>query len=319
MFTVATNKYSMLFTKFLDTAKKYQTKLAINNLTYDDVVNLVQTREYCPVCYSTDYTVILDILKAASINKPIVILPKFKRDEVIIPELQDNFGIYLFSSGSTGKRKSIFLSEEMILANSSNAIECQTISEYDNILTVCSLNHTGGLNAQTIPGLLIGAHIIVEEFNAFNFFKKLQQHQITLTHLIPLHIDALIKVKSKIKIDHLRLVVAGSDCVYLNQIKFWLELDTEFMVNYGLTEAGPIILNHTFNKTSDLSVYDHGVVLGNTTWCEYKIIDGELFLKGNSVNTNDWLATGDCVEKKDNWILYRGRKSAGCKIIPKQY
>ena len=309
----------MLFTKFLDTAKKYQTKLAINNLTYNDVVNLVQAREYCSVCYSTDYTVILDILKAASVDKPIVILPKFKRDEVVIPELGDNFGIYLFSSGSTGKRKSIFISENMLLSNADNAVACQAINEYDNILTACSLNHTGGLNAQTIPGLLVGAHIIVEEFNAFNFFKKLQQHQITLTHLIPLHIDALIKVKSKIKIDHLRLVVAGSDCVYPNQIKFWLELDTEFMVNYGMTEAGPIILNHTFNKMSDLSIYNHGIVLGNTAWCEYKIIDGELFLKGDAVNTSDWLATGDCVEKKDNWILYQGRKSAGCKIIPKQY
>lgn len=309
----------MLFTKFLDTAKKYQAKLAINNLTYNDVVNLVNSREYRSVCYSTDYTVILDILKAASVNKPIVILPKFKRDEVVIPDLLDHFGIYLFSSGSTGKRKPIFLSEEMILSNASNAIECQTIDEYDNILTVCSLNHTGGLNAQTIPGLLVGAHVIVEEFNAFNFFKKLQQHQITLTHLIPLHIDALVKVKNKTKLDHLRLVVAGSDCVYPAHIKFWLELDTEFMINYGMTEAGPIILNHTFNKNSDLSVYNYGVVLGNTAWCEYKIIDGELFLKGKSINTNDWLATGDCVQQQDDWLLYQGRKSAGCKIIPKQY
>ena len=86
-----------------------------------------------------------------------------------------------------------------------------------------------------------------------------------------------------------------------------------------MTEAGPIILNHTFNKDSDLSIYNFGVALGDTAWCEYKIIDGELFLKGNAVNASDWIATGDCVEKNGDWIVYRGRKSAGCKIIPKQY
>jgi acyl-coenzyme A synthetase/AMP-(fatty) acid ligase len=313
-------KYGMLFTNFVEVSKKYKSKLAINDITYGQLLEIVLNRQYVEVTSATGYEVILDVLKAASINKPIVILPKFRRDEIELPNLDSNqFGIFLFSSGSTGKRKSIFLSEKMILSNAANSITLHQLTDTDKILTVCSLNHTGGLNAQTIAALLSGAHNIVEEFNAFNFFRKLNEHQITVTHLIPVMIDALIKVNNKQIVKSLRTVVAGSDCVLSHHIQFWTDLGVEFISNYGMTEAGPVILNHLYKKGDDLSMHNAGVILGDTWWCDHKIVSGELYLKGNSVNTDDWLPTGDCVLQKEEWIVYLGRKSAGCKIVPKQY
>jgi acyl-coenzyme A synthetase/AMP-(fatty) acid ligase len=150
----------------------------------------------------------------------------------------------LFSSGSSsGARKQLFMSERMIMANAKNAVECQQITDRDRILTVCSLNHTGGLSAQTIAGLLCGAYNLIEQFNAFNFFKLLQQHNITVTHLIPVHIDALIKVNSELVIPNLRLTVAGSDCVHKHHVEFWINRGVNFIMNYGMTESGPIIIN----------------------------------------------------------------------------
>lgn len=313
-------KYLMVFNTFLSTVKKYPDKLAVNNLTYQELYNLVIARPYSKVCYETDWTILLDILKAAFVDKPIIILPKFHREAVDIPTVvPDEFGIMLFSSGSTGTRKQIFMPDSMILSNASNAIECQRLTDRDKILTVCSLNHTGGISAQTLPGLLCGAHIIVEPFNAFNLLRIIQEQEITVTHLIPVMIDALIKVNSDVKVPKLRLVVAGSDCVYQQHVEFWLDRNVPFIINYGLSEAGPIIINHEFVPGDDLSIFELGVLLGTSTWCDTKIVDNELLLKGSCVYTNDWFLTGDCVDLVNGWFIYRGRRSAGCKILPKAY
>lgn len=312
----------MLFKTFTSTVQKYSHKLAINDITYQQLYDMVIEREYMPVSYATDWTILLDVLKAASLNKAVAIMPKFKRELVQLPvTLPDEFGITLFSSGSSsGIRKQLFMPERMIMANAMNAVACQQITDQDRILTVCSLNHTGGLSAQTIAGLLCGAYNLIEQFNAFNFFKLLQHHNITVTHLIPVHIDALIKVNSELAIPNLRLTVAGSDCVHKHHVEFWINRGVNFIMNYGMTEAGPIIINHKFAHGDELTVFDHGVPLGDTYWADTKIVNGELFLKGNSVITGDtWLQTGDCVELWNKWYIYKGRKSAGCKIIPKAY
>lgn len=312
----------MLFNTFQAAVDKYSNQPAINDITYSHLYELVLKRNYTGVSYATDWTVILDVLKAASLNKGIAIMPKFKRELIKMPILvPEEFSVVLFSSGSSsGIRKEIPMPERMIMANASNAINCQEINSSDRILTVCSLNHTGGLSAQTIAGLLVGAHNIIEPFNAFNFFRLLRDNDVTLTHLIPAHIDALIKVNPDIELPSLRLVVAGSDCVYKHHVDFWTSKNKSFIANYGMTEAGPIIINHKFEPNVDELIFDTGVPLGTQTWADTKIVDGELYLKGDAVITGDqWLATGDCVEMHNGWFIYRGRKSAGCKIIPKAY
>lgn len=311
----------MVFNTFLTTVKKYPDHLAINNITYKELHDLVVAREYTSVSKETDWTIMLDILKAACVNKPIVILPKFHRDDVEIPKvLPKEFGIILFSSGTSGTRKTVFMHETMILENAINAIDAQKITADDKILTVCSLNHTGGISAQTLPGLLRGAHVIVEQFNAFNLLRLIKENNITLTHLVPVMIDALIKVNSKLDVPTLRLVVAGSDCVYRQHVEFWTNRGKQFMVNYGLSEAGPIIINHIFSPGDDMSIHDVGVVIGSKAWCEVDIENNELFLRGLCVHKlKDWFATGDCVEKHGDWFIYRGRLAAGCKILPKAY
>jgi long-subunit acyl-CoA synthetase (AMP-forming) len=310
----------MIFNAFVAAVEEFPDNLALNNLTYKELLREVLNTEYSPVCYETDYSIIIHILVAAKMKKPIVILPKFHRDDVKIPNnLPEGFNIILYSSGSSGPRKEICLPDAMIYNNALTAIEVQNITANDSILTVCSLNHTGGINAQTIAGLLSGSHIVVDQFNAFKFLKNLKDYKITLTHLIPVMIDALIKTKSSIELDDLRLVVAGSDCVYKHHVEFWINKRIKFMSNYGMTEAGPIIINHIYQPGDNLTVFDLGVPLGDNVYSEYKIENNELFLKGKNISVDGWFATGDCVKEVNQWIYYQGRKSAGCKIIPKKY
>jgi acyl-coenzyme A synthetase/AMP-(fatty) acid ligase len=50
--------------------------------------------------------------------------------------------------------------------------------------------------------------------------------------------------------------------------------------------------------------------MGDKTYCETKIVDGELYVKGYICVYDDWFATGDLVEYKDDIYWYLGRKNA---------
>lgn len=309
----------MIFNAVKIVSEKYPNRLAINQYTFSEIIKMVERRDYNPVCHATDWSVLLDILKASSLGKTVKILPKYRREDISVSDNDYGSGIVLFSSGSTGTRKEIFIPESMILKNAEQAIKCQGISSSDKILTVCSLNHTGGINAQTLAGLMVGAHVIVESFNAYSFYRILDEEKVTVTHLIPAMIDMLDKAVTKRSVKSLRLVVAGSDCLYRHHVEYWISQEIPFMINYGMTEAGPIIINHKFEPGESLEIFQQGVPLGTDTWCDVKVEDGELFLRGSNVNSKDWLPTGDCVEVYKDWFIYKGRKSAGCKIIPKAY
>ena len=309
----------MIFNRFKAVAEKYPTNLALNDWTYRDLLEIVVGGTHHDLSHSQDEEILIDILRASFLDRPLIILPKNEKENIEIPRTENKFSLYLYSSGSTGKRKSIKLSESMLFSNYENSVASQEILAIDKILTVCSMNHTGGINAQSLPGLLTGSHVIVKKFNPYTFLNLIKEHNITITHLIPIMIDALSKLKNFDFDSNLKLVVAGSDCVRKDHVKLFLKNKIPFMINYGLTEAGPIIINHKFKTIDELEIFDHGIPLGKKIWCNYKILENELHLQGTCLNTDQWLLTGDWVYRRDEWFMYQGRKSAGCKVVPKNY
>jgi len=313
----------MLFTKLVNIAKTYPNNLAINQITFKDLIAIIEDTPYQEIIsHSNSYDILISLLKAASCNKPVVICPiSHKNNSFVLPDsFNQYFGIYLFSSGTLSKiKKPIFLSEEMLLSNAVNSSKLHGFTESDKILTVCSMNHTGGINAQTLPALLSGSHIIFEKFQPKNYFNLINQNQITFSHLVPRMIDSLINSKQTFINSSLKAIMAGSDCVTKQHINFFLDLGVKIYTNYGLTQAGPIILNHLFSDKQDLKLFEKGQVLGTQIWANSKIDNGELVLFGKNISIDGWLYTDDCIEKIENCYYYKGRKSAGCKIIRKSY
>jgi len=273
----------MIFDRFKLCVELQPDKLALNKLTYKELFNLVEK--------GNNENIIYKILRGENIQ--------------------------LTSSGSTGHKKIIDLPSSMIYGNAQIATLSQKITSDDIILTVCTLKHTGGINAQTISGLLQGAHVIIEPFNGLSFFRLMQENKITITHVTPRMIDIIKKVKQPKLLPNLKLVTCGSDIVKKEHAEYWLNFKTKFMINYGLTEAGPIIINHTFTDKNELSIFDKGIPLGSYCYAEHMVKDGELFLRGQNVYVNDWFATGDLVEEKDFWYFYKGRKGLG--LVPKNH
>lgn len=307
----------MLYEIFRNTVSLYPNKLAINDICYKDLLTLVDNNAYKSVSQHTNYQVLIDILTAAKYNKPIIIPPKDAKDYCIPTKLPSDFHIILYTSGSTsGQRKPVFINEQMLISNAFNSINSQCLTYDDIIYNVFSMNHTGGINGQVLPGLLVGASIIIEDFNVFQFFKRLNETSTSITHLTP----RMLKVIRKVEPTSLRFVTAGSDYFKREYIEEWVKAGIPFMINYGMSEAGPITINHVFNSVEELDIFDHGIPLGNQAYCDYKIEAGELLLRGSIVVTgNEWLHTGDCVEMYNDWIMFFGRKSANCTLIEKRY
>lgn len=299
----------MLFTTFKATAEKYPLRLALNDLSYAELLMMVESDD-------DNGCVLTRILRAARRQQNIIVKPMNTND---IKQAKSRIGFYLvlWSSGSTGIREPVYITEDMILANAKNSIECNAITPEDIVYTVCSMSHTGGINAQSLPALLAGAHVITEEFNAFTFFRRINELGATITHVVPRMLPVLMRMEHKAT-PTLKTVMCGSDCIDVKYVEFFNSLGCDFIINYGLTEAGPVIISHRFKPNDDLTIFDHGVPLGTKTWANAVIIGPQLCLIGKSVIDGS-MVTDDCVYMRDDWFMYQGRVSAGCKIIPKAY
>ena len=85
-----------------------------------------------------------------------------------------NEGIFLKTSGSTGIAKTIFQNPKKISSGNAIARKVQKINASSKILTVCSLQHAGGLLAQTLPGIEVGAYVEILPFNAFKWAEQIK-------------------------------------------------------------------------------------------------------------------------------------------------
>ena len=224
-------------------------------------------------------------------------------------------GGYLTSSGSTGTPKTIFQPPGKILAMIDAAVDAQDLLTESSVLTVCKLAHAGGLFAQTLPAMYIGATVEIAEFNAYNFFELLKPH--THTHLTPDHCRALMNTKAWDNIDLSgKFVACGSDNVEWSMIRGFVERGATFLANWGMTEVGPVAINKKYTTVAQvdedqaLAPEPRATIMGDKLYCEaYIASDGELCVRGDiTVNGNHWFPTRDRVVEIKGRYYYLGRK-----------
>ena len=217
-------------------------------------------------------------------------------------------GIELSSSGTTGSPKKIYQSPSKLKNANKAARECQKISSKSKIYTVCKMQHAGGLLAQTLPAFEVGADIDIEEFNAYKFCKKITNY--THTHLTPNHAKAIRLTKSFKDIDLNGIwVTCGSEPVEWDLIIDFIKKGCNFMVNWGMTEIGPCAINTVFKNLESVLDYKeraiNGSLIGDKTYCDTKIINNKLYVKGSiSVFNDKWFDTKDIVALNKNKEFY---------------
>ena len=217
-------------------------------------------------------------------------------------------GIELSSSGTTGSPKKIYQSPSKLKNSNKVARECQKISSKSKIYTVCKMQHAGGLLAQTLPAFEVGADIDIEEFNAYKFCKKITNY--THTHLTPNHAKAIRLTKSFRNIDLNGIwVTCGSEPVEWDLIIDFVKKGCNFMVNWGMTEIGPCAINTVFKNLESVLDYKeraiNGTLIGDKTYCDTKIRNNKLYVKGSiSVFNDKWFDTKDIVALNKNKEFY---------------
>jgi acyl-CoA synthetase (AMP-forming)/AMP-acid ligase II len=217
-------------------------------------------------------------------------------------------GFTLTSSGTSGSPKSIFQTPEKLAAANRIAIEAQRITPDSRVLTVCRMTHAGGALAQTLPALSIGAHVDIVPFNAFSFLRNVAGY--THTHLTPAHCELVMQTRAFPKADLAGLFVAcGSDRVSFEMIEAFVARGAVFMCNWGMTEIGPITINTVFDSLNKVVEYHAQAIagaslLGDRFYCETKVEDGVLYVRGDCCVYKDWFCTGDQVVVNEHGAMY---------------
>ena len=222
-------------------------------------------------------------------------------------------GFELQSSGTTGEPKRIFQSPAKLQAANKVAVEAQNITADSRILTVCRMTHAGGLLAQTMPAWSVAAHVEIKPFNAFTFSRDIKGF--THTHLTPMHCTLLMQTKNfhSLELDGV-FVACGSDNVTFEIIQAFVERGAVFMCNWGMTEIGPVTINTVFDTLQKVKQYreqapSEGSLLGDRYFCDYRIIDDELWVRGDVCVYHDWYNTHDLVMLNEQGALYHlGRR-----------
>lgn len=220
-----------------------------------------------------------------------------------------NDGCTITTSGTTGTPKEIRQTPAKLRAADEIAVKCQEITPDSKIYTICKIDHAGGLLAQTLPAIRIGAEVTIEPFNAFRFCREIKKY--THTHITPGHARLIMRTKGFKDLDMTGVwVTCGSDPIDWDIIESFVERGATFMANWGMTEVGPCAINQVFRTIEDIQrVKDKNTILGTNVYCETKVIDSELYVRGDICVYDDWFATGDLVERKGDVLYYLNRKT----------
>lgn len=220
-------------------------------------------------------------------------------------------GTTISSSGTSGSPKEYFQKPSKLREANRVALIAQNINSKSRIYTCCKTTHAGGLLAQTVPALSIGAHVDIVKFSAYDFVKDIKNY--THSHITPLHAKAIMLTKGFSNLDLSGVwITCGADPVQWDIIEAFVQRGATFMSNWGMSEIGPIAINTVFDSIDKVNFYkslapDSATILGNTFWCDYKIENSELIVKGDICIHDDWYATKDKVVNVNGILFYTGR------------
>nr|WP_295971303.1 long-chain fatty acid--CoA ligase [uncultured Bacillus sp.] len=252
----------------------------------------------------------------------------------------------IYTGGTTGKPKGVVLSYQSILWNGMNTIMSWNLTHQDVTLTYMPLFHTGGLNALTIPLLLIGGKVVLaREFNPEEAVRYLIEYQCTIVLLVPTMYHMIVRTDrfQKQSFSPSLIFLSGGAPCPLEIYEEFHGKGLQFKEGYGLTEAGP----NNFYMDPGKSIEKVGSVGKPMLFNTAKIIRedsseaepdevGELLLQGKHLFTcywrneeitkktlsSGWLYTGDLARKdREGYYYIAGRKkdmiiSGGENVYP---
>ncbi len=219
----------------------------------------------------------------------------------------------IYTGGTTGKPKGVVLSHQSIQWNAINTILSWSLSEADVTINYMPMFHTGGLNALSIPVLMIGGTVVIgNHFEGEKAVNSINHYGCTIILLVPTMYQMLVQTEgfNRSNFPSMKIFLSGAAPCPLQIYEAFQKKGLAFKEGYGLTEAGP---NNFFIRPEDAQVKPGSVgkpmlynmiKLVKETGLEAGANEvGELLIKGKhsfSYYWNNHQATTETV--KDGWV-----------------
>jgi acyl-CoA synthetase (AMP-forming)/AMP-acid ligase II len=225
-----------------------------------------------------------------------------------------------YSSGTTGLAKGVMLTHYNLVANMCQMEGLDYFTENDTLICVLPLFHIYGLVVVLNMGLSQGSTIVtVPRFELEPFLQLVQDHGVTLAHLVPPIVLLLSKspVVDDYDLSKLHTIFCGAAPLDENLTRVCMKrLDCDVRQGYGMTETSPV----THSSPADPERVKFGSVGVPAPNTECKVVDletgavlghhqeGEVCVRGPqimkgylnrpeataaTVDSEGWLHTGD--------------------------
>ncbi len=156
----------------------------------------------------------------------------------------DDLGILLYTSGTSGKPKGVMLSHGNTASNIRQIVEWVDFTKKEVIIGVLPQFHTFGLTVLTLLPLTIGCKVVyTARFVPHRLVRLFREHKATAFIGIPSMFNAMLNVKDAVPADFatMRFAVSGGEPLPAAVSNgFFDRFGVRINEGYGLTETSPV-------------------------------------------------------------------------------
>ena len=256
-----------------------------------------------------------EIIKAKVPTLPLITTAETSEKSIpaVYPD-ENSLSTVIFTGGTTGNSKGARLSHRAVVRGTKNG--CYGIKEIFNqrYFLVLPLTHVFGLIRNTLAAFYTGSSLFICRNNK-NMFKDIATYRPTIMIFVPALAEMALNLSKQFGRNMLgedmKTIICGAAPVSPYLVREYAKLGITLLPGYGLTESANLVSGNpeALAKPDSVGLIYEGM--------EYKVVDGELWLKGvnmmdgyfgdeeNALAYEDgWFKTGDLVRFDEDGFLY---------------
>ena len=221
--------------------------------------------------------------------------------------------VIMFTGGTTGKSKGVLLSNEAVMQGTVNGCYGYADVFFQRYLLILPLSHVFGLIRNLMTSLYTGSNLCICRDNK-DMFRDIAVFKPTVMVMVPALAEMALNLSNKFGKnmlgDDLKTIICGAAPVAPYLVDAYHQRNIALLPGYGLTESANLVSGNPESVRLNESV---GLMFPNQ---EYRIEDGELWLRGRNMLTSyvgedvpdafsdGWFRTGDLARVDDEGYLY---------------